>query len=163
MEIFGSTSIGSICWYVAECTPNCFEELLSSKLIQCSSKCALTAHNRTEKRKRPRTNQFQDPSYKRNQGEKYKEELEERIISLTASLFDGLSQGSRKDRLLTKFVEKKFEKVDRLMELYIRYADQAALLIEVVKSVDMKLVAANRNRNFALGKCSNSWKLSSFS
>ena len=140
MEIFGSTSIGSICWYVAECTPNCFEELLSSRLIQCSSKCALTAHNRIEKRKRPRTNQFQDPSYKRNQGEKYKEELEERIISLTASLFDGMSRGSRKDRLLTKFVENEFEKVDRLMELYIRYADQVKAEMCAVWLKEYKLI-----------------------
>lgn len=70
------------------------------------------------------------PVNKRNQGEKYKEELEERIISLTASLFDGLSRGSRKDRLLSKFVENEFEKVDRLMELYIRYADQVKAEIE---------------------------------
>lgn len=67
---------------------------------------------------------------KRNQGERYKEELEERIISLTASLFDGLSRGSRKERLLSKFVENEFEKVDRLMELYIRYADRVKAEIE---------------------------------
>lgn len=36
------------------------EELLSSRLIQCSSNCALRAQNRTEKRKRARTNQYQD-------------------------------------------------------------------------------------------------------
>ena len=35
-----------------------------------------------------------------------------------------LSRGSRKDHLLTKVCGDKFEKVDRLMELYIRYADQ---------------------------------------
>lgn len=70
------------------------------------------------------------PASKRNQGERYKEELEERIISLTASLFDGLSRGSRKERLLSKFVENEFEKVDRLMELYIRYADRVKAEIE---------------------------------
>lgn len=70
------------------------------------------------------------PVSKRNQGERYKEELEERIISLTASLFDGLSRGSRKERLLSKFVENEFEKVDRLMELYIRYADRVKAEIE---------------------------------
>lgn len=70
------------------------------------------------------------PVNKKNQGERYKEELEERIISLTASLFDGLSRGSRKDRLLSKFVESEFEKVDRLMELYIRYADRVKAEIE---------------------------------
>lgn len=70
------------------------------------------------------------PVNKKNQGERYKEELEERIISLTASLFDGLSRGSRKERLLSKFVENEFEKVDRLMELYIRYADRVKAEIE---------------------------------
>lgn len=70
------------------------------------------------------------PVNKKNQGERYKEELEERIISLSASLFDGLSRGSRKDRLLSKFVENEFEKVDRLMELYIRYADRVKAEIE---------------------------------
>ena len=35
-----------------------------------------------------------------------------------------LPRGSRKDHLLTKVCGDKFEKVDRLMELYIRYADQ---------------------------------------
>jgi beta-catenin-like protein 1 len=70
------------------------------------------------------------PVNKKNQGERYKEDLEERIISLTASLFDGLSRGSRKERLLSKFVENEFEKVDRLMELYIRYADRVKAEIE---------------------------------
>ncbi|CAH8331833.1 unnamed protein product [Eruca vesicaria subsp. sativa] len=56
--------------------------------------------------------------------ERYKEELEERVISLVASLFAGILRGSRRDRLLSKFVENEYEKIDRLMELYIRYSDR---------------------------------------
>lgn len=32
----------------------------------------------------------------------------------------GILRGSRRDRLLSKFVENEYEKIDRLMELYIR-------------------------------------------
>lgn len=53
-----------------------------------------------------------------------KEELEERLISLVASLFGGISRGSRRERLLSKFVENEFEKIDRLMELYMRYSNR---------------------------------------
>ncbi|XP_010549882.1 PREDICTED: beta-catenin-like protein 1 [Tarenaya hassleriana] len=56
--------------------------------------------------------------------ERYKEELEERVVSLVASLFAGILRGSRRDRLLSKFVENEYEKIDRLMELYIRYSDR---------------------------------------
>lgn len=41
------------------------EELLSSRLIQCSSNCASMAQNRTEIRKRAKTNQYQDLSCER--------------------------------------------------------------------------------------------------
>jgi beta-catenin-like protein 1 len=60
------------------------------------------------------------PLNKRIKRERYKEELEERVISLIASLFAGILRGSRRDRLLSKFVENEFEKIDRLMELYLR-------------------------------------------
>ncbi|KAJ0462638.1 putative beta-catenin-like protein [Helianthus annuus] len=53
-----------------------------------------------------------------------KEELEERLISLVASLFGGVLKGSRRERLLSKFVENEFEKIDRLMELYMRYSNR---------------------------------------
>ncbi|KAL6345683.1 hypothetical protein AAG906_017419 [Vitis piasezkii] len=64
------------------------------------------------------------PMSKKNKKERYQEELEERIISLIASLFGGILRGSRRDRLLSKFVENECEKIDRLMELYIRYSDR---------------------------------------
>ncbi|PKI54441.1 beta-catenin-like protein 1 [Punica granatum] len=64
------------------------------------------------------------PLNKRNKRERYQEELEERIVSLVASLFDGISRGSRRERLLSKFVENECEKIDRLMELYVRYSDR---------------------------------------
>jgi len=34
---------------------------------------------------------------------------------------DGISRGSRRDRLLSKFVESEYEKIDRLVELYVRW------------------------------------------
>ncbi|KAJ9703028.1 hypothetical protein PVL29_004685 [Vitis rotundifolia] len=64
------------------------------------------------------------PMSKKNKKERYQEELEERIISLIASLFGGILRGSRRDRLLSKFVENECEKIDRLMELFIRYSDR---------------------------------------
>ncbi|VVA96249.1 unnamed protein product [Arabis nemorensis] len=64
------------------------------------------------------------PLNKRIKRERYKEELEERVISLIASLFAGILRGSRRDRLLSKFVESEYEKIDRLMELYMRYSDR---------------------------------------
>eukprot|EP00242_Pyramimonas_sp_CCMP2087_P011677 CAMPEP_0198198424 /NCGR_PEP_ID=MMETSP1445-20131203/1901_1 /TAXON_ID=36898 /ORGANISM="Pyramimonas sp., Strain CCMP2087" /LENGTH=584 /DNA_ID=CAMNT_0043867989 /DNA_START=217 /DNA_END=1968 /DNA_ORIENTATION=+ len=53
-----------------------------------------------------------------------KEEEEQRAISLVASLFLGLSRGSRRDRLGSKFVEAEFEKIDRLMEMFIKFKAQ---------------------------------------
>ncbi|GLU10598.1 hypothetical protein SLE2022_273910 [Rubroshorea leprosula] len=61
---------------------------------------------------------------KKNKKERYQEELEERLVSLIASLFGGILRGSRRDRLLSKFVENECEKIDRLMELYMRYSDR---------------------------------------
>lgn len=64
------------------------------------------------------------PMSKRNKKESYQEEMEERIISLISSLFGGITRGSRRERLLSKFFENECEKIDRLMELYMRYADR---------------------------------------
>ncbi|XP_021892010.1 beta-catenin-like protein 1 [Carica papaya] len=61
---------------------------------------------------------------KKNKKERYQEELEERLVSLVASLFGGILRGSRRERLLSKFVENEYEKIDRLMELYIRYSNR---------------------------------------
>ncbi|GJP86334.1 hypothetical protein CLOP_g16368 [Closterium sp. NIES-67] len=49
------------------------------------------------------------------------QEIDERVISLIASLLSGLSKGSRRDRVLSKFVEGEYEKIDHLLELYIKY------------------------------------------
>lgn len=64
------------------------------------------------------------PMNKKNKKERYQEELEERLVSLVASLFGGILRGSRRERLLSKFVENEYEKIDRLMELYIRYSNR---------------------------------------
>ncbi|CAH9089787.1 unnamed protein product [Cuscuta europaea] len=63
------------------------------------------------------------PLSKKNK-KRFKEELEERLVSLVASLFGGILKGSRRERLLSKFVENECEKIDRLMELYIRYSNR---------------------------------------
>ncbi|KAL3676980.1 hypothetical protein R1sor_026928 [Riccia sorocarpa] len=64
------------------------------------------------------------PLKSRNKGDRNPEEIEERVISLISSLFGGLTRGSRKERLLNKFTENEYEKIDRLMELYVRYSDR---------------------------------------
>lgn len=60
----------------------------------------------------------------KHKGDRNQEEIEERVISIISSLFGGLTRGSRRERLLSKFIENEFEKIDRLMELYLRYADR---------------------------------------
>ncbi|KAK3240256.1 hypothetical protein CYMTET_49893 [Cymbomonas tetramitiformis] len=52
------------------------------------------------------------------------EEEEQRAVSILASVFLGLSRGSKRDRVGAKFVESEFEKVDRLVELFIKYRKQ---------------------------------------
>ncbi|KAG6385821.1 hypothetical protein SASPL_154702 [Salvia splendens] len=64
------------------------------------------------------------PLSKKNKKKQSKEELEERLLSLIASLFGGILRGSRRERLLSKFIENECEKIDRLMELYMRYSDR---------------------------------------
>ncbi|DBA65719.1 TPA: hypothetical protein ACH3X2_002764 [Trebouxia sp. C0005] len=70
---------------------------------------------------------------KQKKGEENTEqEEEEHTVSVISNLFQGLSRGSRRDRVAAKFVENEFEKCDRLMELYNRYltkvvAEQAEL------------------------------------
>lgn len=77
------------------------------------------------------------PISKKNKKESYQEELEERLISLIASLFDGIARGSRRDRLLSKFVENECEKIDRLMELYMRYADRVRVESEKLDALEL--------------------------
>ena len=57
----------------------------------------------------------------RKGGDDTEMEEEEHTISVISNLFQGLSRGSRRDRVAAKFVENEFEKCDRLMELYNRY------------------------------------------
>lgn len=45
------------------------------------------------------------------------------IFNMPAGLTGGLSRGSRRERLLSKFTENEFEKIDRLMELFLRWVD----------------------------------------
>ncbi|XP_027334129.1 beta-catenin-like protein 1 isoform X1 [Abrus precatorius] len=77
------------------------------------------------------------PVSKKNKKERYQEELEERLVSLIASLFGGILRGSRRERLLSKFVENECEKIDRLMELYIRYSDRVKAETERLNQVEL--------------------------
>ncbi|KAL2333165.1 hypothetical protein Fmac_014378 [Flemingia macrophylla] len=77
------------------------------------------------------------PVSKKNKKERYQEEMEERLVSLIASLFGGILRGSRRERLLSKFVENECEKIDRLMELYIRYSDRVKAETERLNQVEL--------------------------
>ncbi|KAF5186105.1 Beta-catenin-like protein [Thalictrum thalictroides] len=76
------------------------------------------------------------PVSKKNKKESQQEELEERLISLIASLFGGILRGSRRERLLSKFVENECEKIDRLMELYVRYSDRVKAASERLNNLE---------------------------
>uniref|UniRef100_A0A0E0K7B7 Beta-catenin-like protein 1 N-terminal domain-containing protein n=1 Tax=Oryza punctata TaxID=4537 RepID=A0A0E0K7B7_ORYPU len=77
------------------------------------------------------------PVNKKNKKESYQEALEERVISLIASLFGGITKGSRRIRLLGKFVENECEKIDRLMEFYTRYSERVKAETERLDSLDL--------------------------
>ncbi|XP_074310701.1 uncharacterized protein LOC141646694 [Silene latifolia] len=77
------------------------------------------------------------PTSKKHKGERYQEELEERIISVISALFAGILRGSRRERLLNKFVENECEKIDRLMELYVRYSDRVKAETERLNNIDL--------------------------
>lgn len=66
-----------------------------------------------------------------------KEELEERLVSLIASLFGGILRGSRRERLLSKFLESECEKIDRLMELYMRYSNRVKAETERMNQLEL--------------------------
>ncbi|GAV61715.1 DUF1716 domain-containing protein [Cephalotus follicularis] len=77
------------------------------------------------------------PVGKKNKKERYQEDLEERIVSLIASLFGGILRGTRRERLLSKFVENECEKIDRLMELYMRYANRVKAETERLNQLEL--------------------------
>ncbi|KAA8547646.1 hypothetical protein F0562_004075 [Nyssa sinensis] len=77
------------------------------------------------------------PISKKNKKKGDKEELEERLISLIASLFGGILRGSRRERLLSKFVENECEKIDRLMELYMRYSNRVKAETERMNQLEL--------------------------
>jgi beta-catenin-like protein 1 len=68
---------------------------------------------------------------------RFREELEERLVSLVASLFGGIQRGSRRERLLSKFLENECEKIDRLMELYLRYANRVKAETERLNDIEL--------------------------
>ncbi|CAH1780152.1 unnamed protein product [Owenia fusiformis] len=64
---------------------------------------------------------------KRNKKGAREEEVEEHIVSIIASLMKNcLSQ--QRQRLLNKFMENDYEKVDRLVELHFKYLDKVKLV-----------------------------------
>ncbi|CAA2999619.1 beta-catenin 1 [Olea europaea subsp. europaea] len=76
------------------------------------------------------------PLSKKNK-KRNREEFEERLISLIASLLGGILRGSRRERLLSKFVENECEKIDRLMELYMRYSNRVKAETERLNQLEL--------------------------
>ncbi|MCO5568835.1 hypothetical protein L7F22_022536 [Adiantum nelumboides] len=66
-----------------------------------------------------------------------KEEILEHAVSIIASLLGGLTRGSRKERLIGKFTENEFEKIDRLMELYVRYMNRVKVETKRLETLDL--------------------------
>ena len=60
------------------------------------------------------------------------QEYEEHITSIIASLFRNV-QGPLRDRVISKFLENDYEKVDRLMELHFKYRRRVMLVDEEVR------------------------------
>ena len=60
------------------------------------------------------------------------QEYEEHVCSIIASLFRNV-QGPFRDRIISKFVENDYEKVDRLMELHFKYKRRVTLVDEEVR------------------------------
>ena len=54
-------------------------------------------------------------------------EEEAHVISIISSLFKNVGPGVNRDRLLAKYSENEFEKVDRLVELHFQYVDRVRL------------------------------------
>ncbi|XP_003386785.1 PREDICTED: beta-catenin-like protein 1 [Amphimedon queenslandica] len=61
------------------------------------------------------------------------EEQEEHVTSIIASLFRHVSGGGR-DRLVSKFVENDHEKVDRLLELHLKYKNKIREVDESIRN-----------------------------
>ncbi|KAL0396199.1 UNVERIFIED_CONTAM: hypothetical protein Scaly_0068300 [Sesamum calycinum] len=49
----------------------------------------------------------------------------------------GILRGSRRERLLSKFVENECEKIDRIMELYVRYSDRVKAETERLNQLEL--------------------------
>lgn len=60
------------------------------------------------------------------------QEYEEHVTSIIASLFRNV-QGPFRDRIISKFLENDYEKVDRLMELHFKYKRKVTLVDEEVR------------------------------
>ncbi|KAH7557013.1 hypothetical protein JRO89_XS11G0028100 [Xanthoceras sorbifolium] len=54
-----------------------------------------------------------------------------------AAFMGGILRGSRRERLLSKFVENECEKIDRLMELYLRYSDRVKAEAERMDNLEL--------------------------
>lgn len=65
------------------------------------------------------------------------DEHEEHVVSIVASMLRNCKGGQRQ-RMLTKFTENNFEKVERLMELHFKYLDK----VEIVdREIDQQVVS----------------------
>lgn len=77
------------------------------------------------------------PTKAKHGSSKDKEEIQEHAISIIASLLGGLTRGSRRERLIGKFTENEFEKIDRLMELYTRYTERVKVETKRLETLEL--------------------------
>ena len=75
---------------------------------------------------------FMKPPKASKKASAYEQEYEEHIASIIASLFRNV-QGPLRDRIISKFLENDYEKVDRLMELHFKYKRKVTLVDEEVR------------------------------
>ncbi|KAG4923487.1 hypothetical protein JHK87_049027 [Glycine soja] len=71
-----------------------------------------------------------------------------------AVTFGGILRGSRRERLLSKFVENECEKIDRLMELYIRYSDRVKAETERLNQVELDDLEMDEDEKYNRNICS---------
>lgn len=65
-------------------------------------------------------------------------QFSEHVVSIIASMLRNC-KGQQRNRLLSKFVENDFEKIDRLLELHFKYLDKVE---EVEKQAKVKKISS---------------------
>ena len=93
---------------------------------------------------------------RRKRGVEAADEEETRAVSLIAALLGALPSGERRDRVAAKFVEEEHSKVDRLAELWFKYAARthaAEHAMAAVEDPEERYVARLEGGLFTLQHC----------